>query len=354
LVPKEEQLQRSLSEGDLGTTLKLPAFSPSCFHSAQVESESGSRVTPRPCPALFSAVGAGDSLAADAYNGMASDDYEREIQAWRQSRLTRLTAPDGWLSLIGKTFLEPRTPLPVGSAAADGGVVLPRGAPAELGTVELQAKSVRFAPAGQVVLRIKRAGNTQAEPLTGAVELTSDARGPGDRLLYGDLVLDVMERGDQFAVRVRDVSRAHPEFARIEYYPIVPEWRVVARIEPYAPEKSIDLVYEGGIEEAFLSPGAAVFERDGVEYRLDPVFESDRKRLWIVFADPTNRDQTYGAGRFLYAPRPQNGEVVLDFNQAFSPPCAFSPFVACPLPPFQNRLKVRVEAGEKRPADHAA
>jgi uncharacterized protein (DUF1684 family) len=283
---------------------------------------------------------------------MPAQDYEREIQAWRQSRLLRLTAPDGWLSLIGKTFLEPRVQLPIGSAAADGGVVLPAGAPPELGTVELQAKSVRFTPAPQVVLRIQRAGNAQAEPLSGPVELTSDARGPADRLLYGDLVLDVMERGEQFAMRLRDVSRAHPEFARIEYFPIAPEWRVVAKIEPYTPEKSIDLVYESGVEQPYFSPGAAVFEKDGVEYRLDPVYESDRKRLWIVFADPTNRDLSYGAGRFLYAPLPQDGQVTLDFNQAFSPPCAFSPFVACPLPPFQNRLKVRVEAGEKRPANH--
>ncbi|HET6332802.1 MAG TPA: DUF1684 domain-containing protein [Polyangiales bacterium] len=284
---------------------------------------------------------------------MASEEYEREIQVWRQSRLTRLTAPDGWLSLIGKTFLEPRVPLAIGSAAADGGISLPAGAPAELGTVELQAKSVRFTPAGQTVVRIKRAGIPQPEPLTGAVELTSDARGPSDRLFYGDLVLDVMERGDQFAVRVRDVSRAHPEFAAIEYFPIDPAWRLTAKLEPYQPEKAIDLVYESGTEQAYYSPGALVFEKDGVEHRLDPVFESDRKRLWIVFADPTNRDSSYGAGRFLYAALPKDGQVTLDFNQAFSPPCAFSPFVACPLPPFQNRLKVRVEAGEKRPADHA-
>lgn len=281
---------------------------------------------------------------------MPAQDYEREIQAWRQSRLLRLTAPDGWLSLIGKTFLEPGVASKVGSAAADGGVMLPAGAPAELGTIELQAKSVRFTPASPLGLRIRRSGSAEAEPLTDPVELTSDARGPADRLLCGDLVLDVMERGDQFAVRVRDVSRAYPEFAGIEYFPIAPEWRVAARLEPYSPEKAIDLMYDGGIEQAYFSPGAAVFEKDGVEYRLDPVYESDRKRLWIVFGDPTNRDQSYGAGRFLYAPLPRDGRVILDFNQAFSPPCAFSSFVACPLPPFQNRLSVRVEAGEKRPA----
>lgn len=282
---------------------------------------------------------------------VASDDYQREIQALRQARLTRLTAPDGWLSLIGKTFLEPKTPLPIGSAAADGGIALPVGAPPALGTVELHAKSVRFVPAPDVVLRIQRGASTP-EPLSGAVVLTSDARGPADRLLYGDLVLDVMERGDQFAVRVRDTSRAHPELAGIEYFSLDPSWRVIAKLEPYAPEKLISLVYDGGIEQPFASPGALVFEHGGETLRLDPVFESDRKRLWIVFADPTNRDSSYGAGRFLYAPLPQDGQTVLDFNQAFSPPCAFSPFVACPLPPFQNRLNVRVEAGEKRPAEH--
>lgn len=283
---------------------------------------------------------------------MTSEAYEREVLAWRQARLTRLTAPDGWLSLIGKTFLEPGVPLAIGAAAADGGIALPAGAPPELGRVELLAKRVRFTPAPEVVLRLKRAGSTQAEPLTGEIELTSDLHGPPDRLLYGDLVLDVMERGDQFAVRVRDTSRAHPDFARIEYYAIDPTWCVEARLEPYSPEKAIELVYEGGIEQAYYSPGAVVFAKDGVEYRLDPVFESDRKRLWFVFADPTNRDATYGAGRFLYAPLPKDGKVTIDFNQAFSPPCAFSPFVACPLPPFQNRLKIRVEAGEKRPAEH--
>jgi uncharacterized protein (DUF1684 family) len=286
---------------------------------------------------------------------MGSEAYEHEILAWRQSRLTRLTAPDGWLSLIGKTFLEPGVPLAIGSAAADGGgegIALPAGAPPQLGTVELRAKSVHFTPAPTVVLRVRRAGRAQAEPLSGPIELTSDARGPSDRLLYGDLVLDVMERGGQFAMRVRDTSRAHPEFAGIEYYAIDPRWRFEARLEPYEPEKAIELVYENGIEQPFYSPGAVVFTKDGVEQRLDPVFESDRKRLWFVFADPTNRDETYGAGRFLYAPLPDHGRVIVDFNQAFSPPCAFSPFVACPLPPFQNRLKIRVEAGEKRPAEH--
>lgn len=268
--------------------------------------------------------------------------------------MARLTARDGWLSLIGKTFLEPGTAL-VAGAAADSGIALPANkAPAELGMFELVAGRVRFTPAPGVAAQLQAASAGELSPIAGTIALTSDARGRADRVIYGELVLEVMERGDAFAVRVRDVSRAKPEFAGFDHFPIRSEWRIVARFEPYTPERSIELVWEGGIEEAYASPGAAVFEKDGQTYRLDPVFESDRKRLWIVFADQTSRTETYGAGRFLYAPLPENGEIILDFNLAFNPPCAFSPYTACPLPPFQNRLALRIEAGEKRPhTDHA-
>ncbi|HKU40800.1 MAG TPA: DUF1684 domain-containing protein [Polyangiales bacterium] len=283
---------------------------------------------------------------------MLDPDHEREVLHWRERRVARLTARDGWLSLINKVFLEPGVPLAVG-AAAEGGVQLPAGkAPAQLGSLLLADGRVRFTPEPGAAIELQRWGQSERSPLTAAVELVTDARNAPDRLLHGDLVLDVMERGDAFAMRVRDVSRARPELAGIEYYPISSAWRLAARFEPYLPEQTIELVFEGGIAEPYAAPGAVVFEKDGVSYRLDPVFERERKRLWLVFADPTNRDTTYGAGRFLYAPLPQGDRVVLDFNQAFNPPCAFSPFVACPLPPFQNRLELRVEAGEKRPIEH--
>jgi uncharacterized protein len=280
-----------------------------------------------------------------------SSEHDREVLSWRERRIARLTARDGWLSLIGKSFLEPGVPQPVGSTA--DGVLLPADrAPAQVGVFELRSGRVWFTPIAREGLRVQRASSRDAQPLTGAIELKSDALGAPDRLLYGeDLVMDVMERADTFAVRLRDLKRAHPDFAGIDYFPIDPSWRVVATLEPYVPEKQIDLLYDGGVEQPYFSPGAVRFERDGVEYRLDPVFESDRKRLWLVFGDPSNRDQTYGAGRFLYAPLPEDGSVVLDFNCAFNPPCAFSPFVACPLPPFQNRLKLPILAGEKRPRE---
>ena len=281
-----------------------------------------------------------------------TSEFEREHMAWRKARVARLTARDGWLSLIGKFFLEPGVAVPVGSGAVEGVLVPASHAPAQLGRVELSDRRVVFTPIAPQGLSLQRAGSTAREPLSEPVTLQSDAHGPGDRVLFGELQFDVMERADSFAVRVRDVSRANAEFDGIDYYPLDPSWRVTARLEPYTPERAIDLVYESGIAEPHFAPGAAVFERDGIEYRVDPVYETGRKRLWLVFADPTNRDQTYGAGRFLYAPPPEDGRVVLDFNRAFNPPCAFSPFVACPLPPQENRLKLRIEAGEKRPRDH--
>ena len=100
------------------------------------------------------------------------------------------------------------------------------------------------------------------------------------------------------------------------------------------------------------SPGMAVFTVDGQEYRLTPVLEEGETRLFFVFADATNRTETYGAGRFLYADPPTNGSVVLDFNRAYNPPCAFSAYATCPLPPKQNRLPLAISAGEKRAGEH--
>jgi uncharacterized protein (DUF1684 family) len=91
------------------------------------------------------------------------------------------------------------------------------------------------------------------------------------------------------------------------------------------------------------------FEIDGHTHRVMPLVERESDRLYLLFTDPTNRDETYGGGRFLYSPMPEGGVVTLDFNQAFNPPCALTPYATCPLPPAENHLSVRIEAGEKRP-----
>jgi uncharacterized protein (DUF1684 family) len=280
-----------------------------------------------------------------------SSEHEQEIMAWRSGRVQRLQAPDGWLSLVGKTFLEREGEYRVGTQAHDE-VQLPEGSVPDLGRLIRRGHSVHFRPSAGtgVSVGVLRAGQGSLEAISGEIELASDQRGPADRLIVGTLTLEIMRRGDSIAARVRDTqSEARRTFAGIDYFSIRADWRVTARLVPYQPERRIELLYETGSTEAYDSPGAAVFQRDGVEYRLDPVFEQDRSRLYILFGDLTNRDSSYGAGRFLYTALPRDGHVLLDFNQAFSPPCAFTPFATCPIVPGQNRLSLRVEAGEKRP-----
>jgi uncharacterized protein (DUF1684 family) len=276
--------------------------------------------------------------------------HELEVMAWRRARVNRLTAPDSWLSLVNKHYLEPG-PSSVGSHPSSQ-VALPAHAPAQLGVLTLTDGAVHFAPAAGVSLSLREAATKVERPLAAPVVLRTDAAGEPDRVMAGSVSLEIMERAGTFAARVRDTENpARTRFPGIEYFPVDPSWRIVARLERYEPEKPVDLAYETGSSEVQYSPGAAVFERDGVTYRVDPVRDGPRPRLFVLFWDQTCRTRSYGAGRFLYTPLPKGDKLVLDFNQAFSPPCAFTPFAACPLPPPQNRLALAVEAGEERPRE---
>ncbi|HVZ72712.1 MAG TPA: DUF1684 domain-containing protein [Polyangia bacterium] len=273
--------------------------------------------------------------------------HERSVELWRSGRLARLTAPDGWLSLVARVPLEDGDNR-VGSAE-DLAIALPRGrAPADVGVFQRVGKSVSFTPAAGLALSVRGRGGTRALEAGVATPLRTDHDGAPDKVVVGDLTMEIAEHPDGFFVRVRDPeSDTRRTFTGIEHFPIDPKFRVVAKLERYEPPKAVDLGYEAGSTETYLSPGAAVFEIDGVQCRVEPVIDGDRGRLYLVFWDPTGRDSTYGAGRFLYAPMPDGDRVLLDFNLAFSPPCAFTPYAACPLAPSQNRLKVRIEAGEK-------
>lgn len=275
--------------------------------------------------------------------------HEATVSAWRRARVSRLTAADGWLSLVGRFPLHERKNR--AGAAGDCEITLsPEKAPSAVGTFELDGAVVRFTPASGVTMSLH--GSAGAQPLAPgvAVTLRTDLHGNPDKLALGSLSMEVVARASGLFVRVRDPdSPTLREFQGQEHYPIDPKWRVVAKLERYEPPKAVDLGYEDGSSLQYPSPGAAIFEVDGVQCRVDPVLDGERPRLYLVFWDPTARDTTYGAGRFLYAPLPEGDRVLLDFNQAFSPPCAFTPYAACPLAPPQNRLAVRVEAGEKRP-----
>ncbi len=161
----------------------------------------------------------------------------------------------------------------------------------------------------------------------------------------------VIRRGPRTAIRLRDIhSKMREEFTALHWYPVKEQYRVLAKFVSYHQPQRIAIPNILGQTESQPSPGYAVFQLMGHSYRLDPILEGDQ--LFFIFKDQTSPNTTYGAGRFLYADPPKEGRVVLDFNKAVNPPCAFTPYATCPLPPKQNRLAVRIEAGEMKYSDH--
>jgi uncharacterized protein (DUF1684 family) len=150
---------------------------------------------------------------------------------------------------------------------------------------------------------------------------------------------------------LRDLkSEKRAAFAGLKYFPISPAHRLEAAYTAYEKPQVVKIANVLGQIIDMESPGYVTFRLNGRTLRLDPVYEDERRQdLFFIFTDPTSRDATYQAGRYLHAPLPKAGLVMLDFNKAYSPPCAFNDFATCPLPPRQNRLPVRIEAGELRP-----
>ncbi|MCA1734354.1 MAG: DUF1684 domain-containing protein, partial [Acidobacteria bacterium] len=271
----------------------------------------------------------------------ADPAYEREIRAFRERRVVNLTRETGWLTLTGLHWLE-QGENAVGSDPA-ATVALPEGkAPARVGTIQLLGGSATFVPEGDVPVTIE--GRVVTEP----VSLAPDTSGNPTVMELGTLQWLLIERAGRFGIRARD--REHPartDFSGIASFPIDEKWRVTARLETYDPPKQIQIQNIIGSVEPLPSPGALVFTLDGREYRLDPITEKGSEELFVIFADGTSGVETYPAGRYLYASMPgEDGTTVLDFNRAYNPPCAFTEFATCPLPPRQNRLDVRITAGE--------
>lgn len=269
--------------------------------------------------------------------------YEQEITRWRARREAALKADGGWLTVTGLFWLKEGVNT-AGSGPKNTIALPPGSAPGRTGTFLLRKGEVRFeaAPGAGVTLNGKPVSSTT---------LKADVPGPADVLTIGPLSLILLNRGGKYAIRLKDNnSPFRKEFTGLHWYPVKREYRVVATFVPYAQPKTISIPTILGTSEEQQSPGYAEFALDGTTHRLEPVAEGEE--LFFIFRDLTSGKQTYPAGRFLYSAQPENGRVVLDFNKAYNPPCAFTPYATCPLPPPQNRLRVKIEAGELNYGHH--
>jgi hypothetical protein len=270
----------------------------------------------------------------------AATEHEQEIEAWRARRAANLTSETGWLTLVALHPL-PHGRTTFGSAPSNQFSLTHPALAARAGTFDVSPQRIRFvAHEGSHV-------TLDGKPVT-TLDLDTDLDGPPTTLAAGSLRFFVIDRDGKRYVRVRDIEHpARRKFAGLGYFPVSEAWTVQARFEPYTPAKQIPIMDILGEERPMAATGALVFEKDGREWRLDAIEESpDSEELFIMFADATSGRETYGAGRFMYVPKPVDGRVTLDFNKAYSPPCAFNDFATCPLPPPQNRLDLRVAAGE--------
>lgn len=327
------------------------------------------RTSIRPLAALAAALALvlAAGCGAPEYDAVAAAAHRGEVEAWRAERLAGLTAEDGWLTVVELGWLEPGDNR-VGSGP-DAAVVLPaERAPTEVGGFVLDGEAVTFHAVVGGVEVVEPGGAASAAPESapaagplapGAeVAVATDAAGAPTVLGLGGLRFFVIERSGRFGVRVKDPdSPARRGFEGLDYFAVDPAWRVEARFEPHEEPKTIPVPNVLGTINDEPSPGVAVFRLGGATHRLDVVGEPAGGEMFFVFGDRSNGKSTYGGGRFLYAPVPDaEGRMVLDFNRAYSPPCAFTAFATCPLPPPGNDLPVEVEAGEMAyhgPGGHA-
>lgn len=267
-------------------------------------------------------------------------DYVQSVEKWRAGRLERLTRADGWLALIG------RHPLEIGVwsvGSAPGNAIRLAAGPGQLGTVTRTGdNTITFALADGVEAAID--GTTER-----TAPLAYSRDGKPTYVRAGTVNFYILEQGGRFFLRVRDSESARRKnFAGIENYPVDAKWRIEAKWVPFETPRQLPITNVVGLTQDAACPGKAVFTLDGRTYELLPLQDDPAADLFFILTDTTAGEETYEASRFLYSSPPQDGKVVLDFNRLYNPPCAFTPFTTCPLPPKENVLPIPLRAGEKK------
>jgi uncharacterized protein (DUF1684 family) len=276
----------------------------------------------------------------------ALQGYQADIEKWRQERETRLASDTGWLTVAGLFWLKDG-PNRFGSDPKND-IVLPASAPASAGVFERHGDQVKVKVESGAAVTWSNQAITE-------MDMKSDKDGADPTILsLGDLSMFVIARGDKLGIRLKDKnSTMRKEFKGLSWYPVKAEYRITASYQELDPPKQVPIPNILGQVEQLPCPGYVTFKLNGKNIRLDPVLEEpDAKELFFIFRDRTSGETTYHSGRFLYAELPVEGKVILDFNKAYNPPCAFTPYATCPLPPAQNKLDIAIEAGELNYGHH--
>lgn len=266
-----------------------------------------------------------------------SSNYAQSIHEWQRHRDAGLRGPNGWLTLVGLFWLQPGANT-IGSADSNDFVLPKHSVPAKLGRLTLSGDKVLFTNLAGTAVMVNH------KPVNASVSLDYDEEKP-DVVRSGTVSFFVIKRGDKFGIRAKDSdSPTLKNFKGVKDFPVDPQFRFEAKFIP-DPKKVKFLNILGQTEEDD-SPGYVKFTYKGQHYTLRPTTEDNT--LFFVFRDPTSKTSTYQPGRFVNTPMPVNGKVDLDFNKAYNPPCTFTPYATCPLPPKENILPFPIEAGELR------
>lgn len=271
----------------------------------------------------------------------AQTDYVKTIEKWRSDEEADLKKENGWLALAGLSWLKEGINT-VGPGPTFDVRLTHSFKQKKFGEIDFKN--------GTATLKVESGVEAQSdgESISAPIDLVSDEKGKPTEIRTGSQTLYLIRREDRFGIRLKDSqSKARREFKGQHWFPIDEGYRVTARLEALPEPKELMVPNVLGGFFKMKSPGVLKFTFKGKEYSLEPVGQEDGS-LFIIFSDKSNLNETYKAGRFLNADKPVNGEAVLDFNKAENPPCAFTPFATCPLPPPQNNLDVEIKAGEKR------
>ncbi len=274
-----------------------------------------------------------------------TESHQMDVDAWREYRYG-LLHEEGWLLLTGLHWLE-NGDNRVGAADDNDVVFRGAGVPSHIGTFAVSDSQVTMRVTPNVA--VQREGSAIDE-----VVMEPGSHANATLLTLGSLNWHIVRRGDRYAVRVRDsLASSLLSFDGIPSYPLNPAWRLSARFEYYKPPKAINVPNILGTVNESESPGAVVFRVGLKRYRLDVLGNPADSAFWIQFGDATNGAETYGGGRYIWVDAPdENGRTIVDFNKSYNPPCVFTAYATCPLPPRQNKHDLRIEAGELKYSNH--